>query len=716
MNDENIKTLIPFKMHPRVFAALGADLVTNDIVAVIELVKNSYDAFAKNVWIRFGNDKKGVSYIDIEDDGFGMSRDTIENVWCLVATPFRHNNPFTISNDKKRRVSGEKGLGRLSVARLGSKLSMLTKSKDEICWKVELDWENITGADSIENCHVLCTEYNKKAPFKSTGTSVRVLNLRSIWDAGMVNDLQENLARLISPFSQVGDFNIFIHDGSIDSDKLVKIKSPEFLSHPQYRIKGNFNKEGILNCIYDFRIETNNRGKETSVRSVPCILTWDQIYHEARDDQKYLKPDRANCGSFAFEIRAWDIDPDNIEQIANNFGIKKALIRTIIRYLKGISVYRDGILVLPKSDTSRDWLGLDLRRVSKVGTRMSTSQVVGHISISAENNPKISDTSDRERLVSTREVKEFEVILKAVVGLLENERDRDRVKREGEKPLEDLFDELSAEELLAEVLSLAEEGAPASEAVPILQAFNKSLDVARKTIQERFVYYSRMATVGTIAQMLIHEIRNRTTIFGAFLKLVMKTFQPLPDNLAKSFDSADKAIDSLERLSDTFAPLANRSFRRKKRDTNLKNSIEECLTLQEKDIDKLKITTQFTKNVDIRVAVDPGELDAVLLNLISNAVYWLSQTDEKKRKLEFKAYRIANGDRIRVCVDDNGPGIHEDYVDKVMWPGVTRKPDGIGMGLTVASELVSEYGGQLSIKHPGTLGGASFVFDLPIKK
>jgi signal transduction histidine kinase len=717
MDEKNNRDVIPFKMHPRVFAALGADLVTNDVVAVIELVKNSYDAFAKNVWIRFGNDKKGANYIEIEDDGVGMNRDTIENVWCLVATPFRHNNPYSVSNKKKRRVSGEKGLGRLSVARLGAKLSMLTKAKDEVCWRVELDWGNITGADSIESCHVLCTEYNKKTPFKSTGTSVRILNLRSVWDAGMINDLQENLARLISPFAEVDDFNIFIHDGSKESDDQIKIISPKFLSQPKYRIKGTFNQKGILDCSYDFNVKVISKDRETSLRSVPCKLTWDQIYRAlSKDDRRGLFSRKTNCGVFDFEIRAWDIASDDVDEIADNFGVKKSLIRKAIKAHKGISVYRDGILILPKSETARDWLGLDLRRVSKVGTRLSTTQLVGHVSISAENNPNISDTSDRERLISTREVTEFEVILKAAVGVLENERDRDRIKPEREKPLDDLFEELSAEDLLAEVLSIAEEGAPASEAVPILQAFNKSLDVARKTIQERFVYYSRMATVGTIAQMLIHEIRNRTTIFGAFLKLVMNTFQPLPDNLVKSFESADKAIDSLERLSDTFAPLANRAFRRRKRDSNLKDSIEECLTLQGKDIDKLKITPKFTKSVDVRVAVDPGELDAVLLNLISNAVYWLSQTDEKKRQLEFKAYRIANGDRIRVCVDDNGPGIQEDYVDKVMWPGVTRKPDGIGMGLTVASELVAEYGGQLSIKHPGTLGGASFIFDLPIKK
>ena len=85
---------IPFRIHPRVFAALGADLVTNDVVAVIELVKNSYDAFAQNVWIRFRDDSGQGPFLEIEDDGTGMTKEIIENVWCLVATPYKEQNPL----------------------------------------------------------------------------------------------------------------------------------------------------------------------------------------------------------------------------------------------------------------------------------------------------------------------------------------------------------------------------------------------------------------------------------------------------------------------------------------------------------------------------------------------------------------------------------------------------------------------------------------------
>ena len=66
--------IIPFKMHPRVFQALGSELVTSDVVAIIELVKNAYDAFAKEVKVRFVNDPTGALSLEIEDNGGGNLR------------------------------------------------------------------------------------------------------------------------------------------------------------------------------------------------------------------------------------------------------------------------------------------------------------------------------------------------------------------------------------------------------------------------------------------------------------------------------------------------------------------------------------------------------------------------------------------------------------------------------------------------------------------
>lgn len=94
-------------MHSRVFNSLGADLVTHDVVAVIELVKNSYDAFATRVDVRFVEDVDLGLYLEIEDDGHGMSRDTIEEVWCVVATPYRLSDSTTQRGKRTRRTAGE---------------------------------------------------------------------------------------------------------------------------------------------------------------------------------------------------------------------------------------------------------------------------------------------------------------------------------------------------------------------------------------------------------------------------------------------------------------------------------------------------------------------------------------------------------------------------------------------------------------------------------
>jgi signal transduction histidine kinase len=703
---------IPFRMHPRVFAALGADLVTNDVVAVIELVKNSYDAFAQNVWLRFRDDQSQGAFLEIKDDGDGMTRAIIEDVWCLVATPFRKQNPVVKSGKRVRRVAGEKGLGRLSVARLGERLHMLTQAPGGSCWEVDVNWADISEGDDLSKSFVRCREYPEQSPFRKSGTRLRIHGLKGQWDENRISDLKENLARLMSPFSDLGDFNILLSGFGEAQAEEVKIEFPEFLSKPKYSIRGSIDKTGNVKGTYRFSAIGDDRSREKTLE-----YTWERVYDNIQDKTRFqYSSERAHCGPFSFEIRAWDIAPDDTQEIADRFDFQKSLVRKAIHAHKGISVYRNGVLVLPKSDTARDWLGLDLRRVSKVGTRLSTSQVVGYVSISAEDNPQIEDTSDRERLASCHEVAEFEEILKAVVALLENERDEDRIKIDLEKPMADLFETLSAEELVAEVITLSEEGAEASETVPLLRAFSSSLDSARKTIQERFVYYSRLATVGTIAQMLVHEIRSRTTAFGSFLEFIKNRFGPFKDkDIEEEFRCTDNAVNALEHLADTFAPLASRGFRRRKRQSVLEDQIRDCLTMHRGEIEKKRVRFRVPDSETI-VAADPGELDAIILNLITNAVYWMADAPKEDRELVFRLTPISGGERVRVWVHDTGPGLNAEDVEKVFWPGVTRKPGGFGMGLTVASELVAAYGGRMSTKHPGTKGGASFAFDLPLRK
>ena len=702
-------TRIPFRMHPRVFAALGADLVTNDVVAVIELVKNSYDAFARNVYVRFRDPPDDTPYLEIWDDGHGMTREVIENVWCLVATPHKQLNPTVKKEGDARRVTGAKGLGRLAVARLGNRLSMVTQASGQPRWHVSVDWTEVSQGLDFSDSFVLCQPHAGPSPFDAdSGTRLRIHGLRERWDRTRISDLEHNLARLISPFSHVSDFKIFLSNFGETSHETLEIAAPAFLSSPKYCIHGEVDEAGNMSGAYRFKPLGEGNPREEKV-----TLTWRQVRESIQDRSTFDLPEvRANCGPFSFEIRAWDIARDDTAEIADRFSVQRSDIRKAIRAHKGISVYRDDILVLPKSDNARDWLGLDLRRISRVGTRLSTSQLVGYVSISADGNPKIEDTSDRERLASRIEVAEFEEILKAIVAILENKRDRDRTRGQPEQPITDLFEDLSAVDVVEEISALAEEGASASEATQRVREFAQRLDSTRQSIEKRFNHYSRMATVGTIAHMLVHEIRTRTTAFGGLIDFVKEKFGHLSDpDLDEEVCIAQRATNALERLADTFLPLASRNFRRAERHSIIEERMQECLALLKREVKHKRVKCIIPAS-RTAVAVDPAELDTIILNLTTNALYWMGDS-VGKRTLKFKIAVASDGKRLHVWVSDTGPGLDRDDLQRVFLPGVTSKPGGIGMGLAVVQQLILAHGGRISASSPEGRG-AIFEFDLPL--
>jgi len=707
---ENAFESIQLRMHPRVFAALGKDLVTNDVVAVIELVKNSYDAFAHNVWVEFSYSDLEGSYLEIRDDGTGMTRKVIENEWCLVATPHKQTNSLVEKGGKVRRVSGNKGLGRLSVARLGNRLSMITKAPQSPCWEVTVNWSDVSESDDLSHSAVGFREYPETSPFQESGTRIRILDLTEEWDEKRKAELHDNLSRLISPFSTSDEFNIFLSTSGGATQ--VNVESSEFLSEPKYSMKGEVDAAGNVEGTYRF---------EPLGSGVPKVakfdLAWAQIWRTAQLRWRFPHSEAAaNCGPFSFDIRAWDIDADGIGEIADAHNLMRRSVRGAIRTHKGISVYRDGILVLPKSDRGLDWLGIDLLRVSQIGRRLSTNQIVGYISISSQSNPKLEDTSDRERLSVSAEVEEFEEIIRSVVRLLGSRRNEDRAQPNRETPMVDLLSTLSAEPLLESASELAQSGAKASEVVPLIRRFDESLSRNRETIQRRFEYYSRLATVGTIAHMLVHEIRNRTTVLSRLLASIKREYAPFKNHrTADQHTRAEKAVSDFVQLANTFLPLASRNYRRRRRQSIVEERIRSCLTLRQNEIEGLLIECHVPET-ETAVDIDPAELDSVILNLVMNATYWLGVVERSERKLTFELELSDNEERVTVWVHDSGPGIDEADLNLVFLPGVTRKPDGIGMGLTVASEIVAAHRGQMWTVHPGLIGGASFAFDIPLAK
>ena len=690
---------VPLRIHARAIAALGRDLVTDDVVAVMELVKNSYDAMATRVDVRIHpavGSTGDRGYIEVVDNGHGMDYDTIRDVWCVISTPNRAEYPVARSGRSTRAVTGDKGLGRLAAARLGDDMIVRTKTTSGPTLEVSINWNDLFGVETIEEVSVRVSRLPKDSFEGRQGTTIRMGSLRNDWTLPKIDDLEANLARLISPFG-VGDFAIHLEaPNRAGTGDVRKVRVPDYMSRPKYQIAGKVDVEGAIHWRYDYQPIGGTGGRKE-----------DRV--EERIEHNGLE---WTCGPFDFEIRAWDLSAQDTRDIAEHYSEARSRIRGIIREHRGISLYRDEVLVLPKSERARDWLGLDLRRVSRVGRRLSTSQVVGYVRITRAANPDLKDTSDREGLADSPASAAFRSTLLRVAEILENERDADREGARKPRSAKDLFESITAATLVSQMEALREEGGNIEDAISLTRTFANKLERGRADIERRFGYYNRLAVVGTIALTIVHEIRNHTTVIGHGLRKAAKAAKRIEDTvLGRAVDLADGSVVALERLADRFAPLARRGYRLGRRNSVLEEAIARCCEILARELRSRLVSVEAPTQTQTCVRIDPSELDSVILNLMTNSLYWMSRRKGECR-LRFRMETGPTVGRITISVDDTGPGINTRDRELVFRPGWTRKPKGIGMGLVVASELIEDRGGQMRAVIPGELGGATFEFDL----
>lgn len=701
---------ILIQIHPRAFSAFGEDLVTNDLVAITELVKNSYDAFAFNVKIIFGTDK-GEKFIRIEDDGLGMNRKTILNAWATIATPYKKKNPIVkrVIDDKVkiRKVSGNKGLGRFSAARLGNQMFMKTKSDKDECLEAFFDWKTFNDIEDISDCFMSLQSVENNA-FETTGTSITIKELKEEWNEERIIELSEELSRLISPFNQINDFSISIID--YDSNYSVDVQPQEFINNPVYKIEGNIDESGRIFWWYVF---DNGKG----IRKKEGTVTWEiDNYKDEYFKNSESRIPQYTCGKFKFEIRAWDLDADSIQNVASRFDIGKREIRDNIRLYKGISIYRDNVLVLPKSETTRDWLGLDAKRISQIGRRLSTGQIVGIVNITNEDNPDIRDTTDREKLVDTNEYKQFINILNCVIAVFQRERLNDRVEGKKKESLTDIIAPLSAKPLVDKIETAIKEGKDSDVIFNYVKDYEKSNSKQLNELNDRLIYYAQTASLGSIAIVIMHEFLTGLTSIKRFLNKVKNYNQKFDVRTNEYYEDAIKSHKRIIDVTRSFSPLYRQDLRKKQNQCNLLDAINCSIRLIKAK--KISKNVKFEINIykEYEVMISDGELQTIFINLFDNACYWMKDTDDNKKLIRINIENSGDANRLEISVSDTGYGVSEDDVEKIFIPGVTSKPKGIGMGLVIVTELLNYYQGKIGVRLPSDLCGATFVFDIPIRK
>ena len=377
-----MKKEMQFKISSALKDIIGKDLINDDFIAIFELVKNSYDAYATKVKISFNDIYSDTPKIVIEDNGKGMNYYDLENKWLFVAYSAKKDgseNKDLNFRDKiqvQRSFAGAKGIGRFSCDRLGKNLYIET-TKNEEKNKTEslyVDWGNFEN-DLKEEFINISVIHETLPNIKKIGTRLEITDLRSLWDREKFLRLKDALAKLINP-------NIDTYD---DTFEIILDVKDELLKDKDFDNYHKIVNGKIQNLIF-----------ETLDLKTTKIIS--EIFSK---DNGIIKTSLYEANKLVYEV----IEKNNYKHLQNisytiyylNRSSKLTFSRRMgmqpVEY-GNIFVYKNGLRIYPYGERGEDPLKMDNRKAQGYNRYIGTRETIGHINIS-EPNIFLKETSSR---------------------------------------------------------------------------------------------------------------------------------------------------------------------------------------------------------------------------------------------------------------------------------------------------------------------------------
>lgn len=738
------KTQIPFTVSARTARLIGQENFANAEGAIIELVKNSYDADASVCIIIIDpvNDS-----IRILDNGDGMSEKIIRNQWMTIGTDDKKVNFKT----KSRVKTGAKGIGRFALDRLGKSSIMITKmlNSESLVWNVDWDQFNNTGAvisDIKATLQIGNSDFwgeiiemqnftGLKEPIinywkEEKGTLISIDTLKDTWDERASQSLFSNLEILVPPL-ETNIFQLFMFS-TLEPDKYGKVL-PTLCDDYDYKISTTVNEDQTVN-IKVFRNELSfgdlkrlgffeksklnqpqyqftafEKGEfEISTKLETLIAGYKGI-----DKNNNLGKIGAFTFSFYFMKRGGGQEKD--EDIGK-YPYKSVNYSNRTNWLEkfgGIKIFRDNFRVRPYGETkssSFDWLDLGKRALSnptvtRPGYRVRPQQVYGIVNISRIDNINFEDKSSREGLQENDTFSLFKEIIKSIIEIFEQDRnqimmtlkkiyDENNKKNKAKEDAEQIIKNKKGKNNTVNTDANIEKDT----LISAIEAYKEDIE----ELQDEQKILRVLASAGLIVTSFAHEFRNHTDS-------ILPRTDELKNVLLQIID-----IDKLKQLPEFFDPYIMLSDMRKQ-DERLKSWLEFSISSVRKDkrtrrvinmvtyIEELeKMWNSLLSRRNIELIIDKWifkevnfkgheiDLDGIFNNLITNSVDAYKRKDSgdiRKLKLSF-AFNPLESNGISIIYQDFGPGLLEEITDpnKIFQPFFTTKRDDktgekIGTGL-----------------------------------
>ncbi len=739
-----IESTLQFRISSELKNIIGRDLITDDFIAIYELVKNSYDANSNTVEIIFKRIKANerTAKIFIKDDGDGMSYNDLQEKWLFVGYSRKRESEKDLDSDdyrnrisKKRILAGAKGIGRFSCDRLGSQLRVYTKGTTEDFFNcVNMDWDKFEQ-DPNKEFQTIKVDYQQKGKldleiglknFKK-GTVLEISNLRESWDREKLLKLKRQLERLINPeaIDENQGFKIIL---TADEFKEDDAKYTQYFESVNGEVKNIlFEKIGIKTTHIKTYIDETGEKLTTELTDKGVF-----IYRIVEENQ--------HKSLHNVTINLFYLNPQAKTAFTKAMGLEPVNYGSVF-------FYKNGIKINPCGNFGDDWLGLDKRKTQGTRRNFGNRDVMGRIEVNGYQ-PNFKEVSSRDRGVVR--TKELDLLIdffkdKALVRLekyvveginwdSENSlKSTDDIKTDTFKLVAKLVEgtgskgqSISFNRNLLEIYSQKQiERTPEIvKNIESLKAFVKSeeaqdfLDLTAKNALSSFRALKRKQ------QDLERELRlkEEQSLFlekvagedkkeilavehqiGLGALLIRKYLLPLRGKIVRgeqiSKDELLMRVESVLLQTQIMAAMSKSQFITKAKFKLTSEELNDNLALyiqqyiervyipfNNKDLDEkgVIITVNRPSNVNLVRIFDPMKIVVVVDNLISNSVKANSKNIEVNMSLPDEHF-------LQITVKDDGKGISDSDLKDIFKFGFTTS-GGTGIGLYHIKKIMDLYG------------------------
>lgn len=735
-----------YKIRPagRHIITIGRDLIKDKYAAIVELVKNAYDADSSTCTVSLlpfekiikENDEekqiKGIRVI-VKDEGHGMSFDTVTDKWMVPSTDDKLSRGVS---PKGRIMQGKKGIGRYSASMIGDDMVLQTIDETGDLTTLYLIWEHFEQAKYLSDVDVLIENFKTIRP---SGTEIVIVGDEKHlveWNVKQIQNLKFELKKLIPPIEkeeqQIGDdtenFKIRLDLGSFPfegySNTTENIEPYPLFDLFDYRISGTVSREGVATLKFENKRVKNSPPEALSTFRI--LLNQDKN----QETQSY-------CGEIRIDFRVFDRDPGSIDGLIER-GLKDPITgeyvgrreaRIILDTFNGIGVYRNGFRLRPLGDAGYDWLSLDNERVQNPSLRVGCDQVIGFIHIESEDKSGLEEKSARDGIKETSEYFGLKEIVKHVLKELENRRfayrqsvGLGRSGRDINEKIKVLYNFKDLQEKIDKELdSLGIEKEKRGKINKLISDKEEKNNKIAEELKQVIALYQGQATVGKIVNVVLHEGRKPLGYFKNQIPLISEWSQELQENFNQEL--LDKIINRLSvideqgkifiKLFGKLDPLSAKKRDRKK-DFIIRDVIENVRDVFVSELNSENIEVKIDCDINLTAYGWKEDFYIIFTNLFDNSIYWLQSNEDKPKEISLKVYE--DDDLLIIEYRDSGPGIEKHLIESevIFEPEFSNKTGGgTGLGLAIAGEAIDRNDGNLKAIYSES--GAFFKIEIKIQ-